>query len=127
MTKKLLIALLITGISVTTNAEPVVYFCKVQHHARITINGVSADRSGSFIMKFDLSRRTVDFTGDVLGGFKLSNVEIWENRVGFIKASDIGLFVFDHGYLSYAGLYTTTSDPLLLSNPKGLLSKCERA
>ena len=123
MTKNLLTALLIAGISATAKAEPSHYHCEVKHSPMIDFGAVENEK---FKMVFDSSHRIVVIRGEVLN-VALRNVEVWDDGRSFSANEDGRAFIFTNGNLYYAGL-RWLFDPLWPHpvEPEGHTSECEK-
>ena len=77
MTKQLLTALLIAGLSATAKAEPVVYQCETISFARITEKGVGNLKSHPFRLFVDLGKpestnKKIKVVGEVITEFEVT-------------------------------------------------------
>ena len=104
MTKKLLTALLIAGISVTVKAEPVVYYCEMKVFAELTADGeIRRYKNERFPMKVE--ERRVSFGGD---GFMSNHSETL--RASFVPSQ--GFFISEGGTWFENNILTSSSHSL---------------
>ena len=117
MTKQLLTALLIAGLSTTAKAEPTVYYCEMKHFVKIDAEtGLTRYRLERFPMQVDA--RKASFGGD-----------------GYLEGSGIVLDFFNPKkdvFYSVDGLASLRDNILLISAPvagerlTSVMARCDK-
>ena len=72
MTKHLLTALLIAGLSATAKAEPTVYYCTTTHLVSVSPDGVKKYSQEPFKLFIDAENKAIEIRSDAIG-FALSH------------------------------------------------------
>ena len=134
MTKQLLTALLIAGISLTANAELVVYYCNTTSYGQVTNEGVDNIRSYPFKLFIDLEQGKVKISGEIspieiVNGTRFGRVKSWGDEVGLGQGSFFAhdptiILDFRHGQLASTRLGELKgTDDFLISS---YLASCEK-
>ena len=137
MTKPLLTALLIAGLSATAKAEPTVYFCNTTQYTQLTKEKVRRFKSHPFKLFVDLEAGRVKVTGEHVIGVNISddldlgNVRKWPNveidfGEGAFFANDGDWLVdFRRGNLAVTGISSISDNgsEFLIS---GYIATCDK-
>ena len=133
MTKQVLIALLITGLSAIAKAEPTVYFCNTVKLAQVTQSEISKVKSYPFRLFIDTVEKRVkgvgeiislDATDDVLG----TNVNFWRARWNYGQNAFFGstfdtTFDFRNGVFAYTKISTIGDEDEFITT--SFIARCD--
>ena len=129
MTKQLLTALLVAGLSATAKAEPVVYYCTTTQFAEVFVDKVIKIKDYRFKLFVDLQNKLVKIAGEI-GEFQAmsDDVFVWSlpqtsEQIGFFGGNPLGNFDFRNNTLAYTKAGSNSDGELFVQS---LVARCDK-